>query len=74
MPNLLQLAAGQSARLSHVRGEASFRRRLLEMGFLPGTEVHVVRRVDVGQLLELDVRGARISLRLQEAEVVFIAD
>ena len=44
------------------------------MGFLPGTEVHVVRRVDVGQLLELDVRGARISLRLQEAEVVFIAD
>jgi Fe2+ transport system protein FeoA len=42
------------------------------MGFLPGTEVELVRRVDVGQLLELDVRGSRVSLRLQEAEHVFV--
>jgi Fe2+ transport system protein FeoA len=74
MRNLLQLAVGKRARLACVKGEAGFRRRLLEMGFLPGTDVELVRRVDVGQLLELDVRGSRISLRLQEAEHVFVAE
>ena len=73
MRNLLQLEVGARARLAHIEGEAGFRRRLLEMGFLPGTEVQLVRRVDVGRLLELEVRGSRVSLRLQEAASVFVA-
>ncbi len=58
---------GDSARLLQVGGERSFRRRLMELGFLPGTTVRLVRRVVVGDLVEFEVRGGHISLRASEA-------
>ena len=67
MKRLRDLVPGQSARLAQVGGERSFRRRLMELGFLPGTRVRLVRRVDVGDLVELEVRGSHISLRHSEA-------
>jgi len=64
---ICDLAPGTSARLVEVGGERSFRRRLMELGFLPGTLVRVVRRVDIGDLIELEVRGCHVSLRRKEA-------
>ena len=58
---------GQSALLLQVGGDRSFRRRLMELGFLPGTPVRLVRRVAVGDLVEFEVRGGHISLRASEA-------
>lgn len=58
---------GQCARLLQVGGDRSFRRRLMELGFLPGTPVRLVRRVAVGDLVEFEVRGGHISLRESEA-------
>lgn len=67
MKRLHDLIPGQSARLAEIGGERAFRRRLMEMGFLPGTSVRLVRRVDIGDLVELEVRGSHISLRRSEA-------
>lgn len=67
MRRLQDLSPGQSALLVEIGGERPFRRRLMEMGFLPGTRVRLVRRVDVGDLVELEVRGSHISLRRSEA-------
>jgi ferrous iron transport protein A len=67
MRRLHDLRPGQSAFLAHVGGERSFRRRLMELGFLPGTRVRLVRRVHVGDLVEFEVRGGHISLRNSEA-------
>jgi GTPase involved in cell partitioning and DNA repair len=39
----------------------------MELGFLPGTSVRLVRRVGVGDLVEFEVRGSHISLRGSEA-------
>jgi Fe2+ transport system protein FeoA len=64
---LLQLPPGTSGRLVAVDGEPSFRRRLMELGLLPGTPVRLVRRVNVHRLVELEVRGCRVSLRCAEA-------
>ena len=61
------LRPGDRAVLSEVGGERSFCRRLMELGFLPGTSVRLVRRLEVGDLIELEVRGAHISLRGSEA-------
>jgi Fe2+ transport system protein FeoA len=68
--SLHEIRPGQSARLAHVGGERSFRRRLMELGFLPGTSVRLVRRVGVGDLVELEVRGGHISLRRSEASAL----
>lgn len=64
---LAELRAEHRARLVEIGGERSFRRRLMELGLLPGTEVRVVRRVDVGGLVEIEVRGCRITVRRSEA-------
>ena len=72
MKLLRDLDPGQSARLAQIGGDRSFRRRLMEMGFLPGTVVRLVRRVDIADLLELEIRGSRISLRRSEAGSLFL--
>lgn len=64
---LHELRPGQIAQLAQIGGERSFRRRLMELGFLPGTPIRLVRRVDVGDLVEFEIRGAHISLRRGEA-------
>lgn len=46
--------------------------RLLEMGLTPGTEVLVVGQAPLGDPLELEVRGYRLSIRKSEAARVEI--
>ncbi|MCE9593688.1 MAG: ferrous iron transport protein A [Planctomycetes bacterium] len=58
---------GTAVRLVRIGGERAFRCRLMELGLLPGTAVRMIRRVDVGGVLELEVRGARLSVRHAEA-------
>lgn len=72
MRPLCELRPGDSACLSEVGGERGFRRRLMEMGLLPGTQVRLVRSVSIGDLVELEVRGAHISLRRSEAQALYL--
>jgi len=44
--------------------------RLLEMGFVPGTSVKVVKVAPLGDPLEIQLRGYHISLRRLEAQRV----
>lgn len=69
---LTELAPGTSARLVAVGGERGFQRRLMELGLLPGTPVRLVRRVDVGRLVELEVRGCHVSVRRAEADLLWV--
>ncbi len=72
MTRLSDLSAGTTASLIEVGGERSFRRRLMELGLLPGTSLRLVRRVDIGDLLELEVRGCHLSLRRSDARQVLV--
>ena len=67
---LAALRPGQTAVLRTVGGERAWRRRLLELGFVPGTDLALVRRVGVGDLLEVELRHSRISLRISEARAL----
>lgn len=69
---LPDLREGRSGQLVDVRGSGSHRRRLLEMGFLPGTVVRLVRRLVPEGVLEVEVRDTRISLRIAEAGVLVV--
>ena len=53
--------------VSSVRGERAFRRRLLEMGLVPGTSVRVVGVAPLGDPMQLQLRGGKLSLRRAEA-------
>ncbi len=71
---LADLKPDERAVLAAVDGERSYRRRLLELGFLPGTAVRVVRSVPVGDVLEVELRHSRVSLRISEAVQIRLAD
>jgi len=72
MVRLIDLADGQEAQLVRLDGERTFRRRLMELGLLPGTTVRVVRRAEIGGVLELEVRRSRLTVRTGEASLVFV--
>jgi ferrous iron transport protein A len=40
--------------------------RLTELGFVPGTEVMVLRRAPLGDPIEIELRGYRVCLRRQD--------
>lgn len=71
-PTLADLRPGQAARLIAVDGDRAFRRRLLELGFVPGTGVTLRKVAPLGDPLELEVRHARISIRRREALAIRI--
>ena len=72
MSRLSQLHAGATGRLHALECSRGLRRRMMELGFLPGTPVRLVRRVSVGDLVEIECRGCHLSLRLSEAERVLV--
>ena len=40
----------------------------MEMGLTPGAEVQIIRFAPLGDPIEIEVRGYRLSLRKREAE------
>ncbi|MDP6539620.1 MAG: FeoA family protein [Planctomycetota bacterium] len=67
MAKLSELSPRSQAELLAVGGERALRRRLMELGLLPGTLLRVVRRVDVGDVLEIEFRGCHLCLRRGDA-------
>lgn len=66
------VSPGAAVRLVRIGGERSFRCRLMELGLLPGTALRLVRRADLGGVLELEVRGCRLSVRHGEARELLV--
>ena len=69
-PTLAELRTEQSGTVTRVGGERAFRRRLMELGLVPGTRVTLRKVAPLGDPLELEVRGGRISIRRRDAASV----
>lgn len=67
MKTLAELALGAKAAVREVRGFDEVAIRLMEMGLTPGVEVAVIGQAPLGDPLELEVRGYRLSVRRSEA-------
>jgi Fe2+ transport system protein FeoA len=65
--DLSELKEGQTATVVRVGGDGPFRRRLVEMGFLRGTEVYVEKYAPLKDPIELILKGYHVSLRVDEA-------
>jgi Fe2+ transport system protein FeoA len=71
MSNTLdQVVPGQRACVSRVTGTGALRRRLMDMGVLPGVEIEVLRAAPMGDPLEYKLRGYHLSLRKAEAQQI----
>jgi ferrous iron transport protein A len=72
VPSLAEIPRGRSAIVRDVAGSRSFRRRLLEMGLVPGTSVRVITIAPLGDPLRIEVRGGEWSIRRTEAAQIAV--
>ncbi|GEM_PF-165394 len=64
---LAELNPEERAVIREVDGSGPMFVRLLEMGFVPGVHVKMIKRAPLGDPLELQLHGYHVSLRRAEA-------
>ena len=69
---LRDLREGDRADIKAIQGEGAFKRRLLEMGFMPGTTVLIKKYAPLRDPIELVIKGYHVSLRREEAQQVLV--
>ena len=67
MPSLAETPLDRSVTVRGVDGPRAFRRRLLEMGLVPGVAVRIVTVAPLGDPLRIEIRGGQWSIRRAEA-------
>ncbi|HOK08345.1 MAG TPA: FeoA family protein [Candidatus Hydrogenedens sp.] len=67
-PRLSDLKEGQLAKVIGIRGgPPTYRKRLLDLGLTPGTEVKVSREAPLGDPIEIELKGYFLALRRKDA-------
>lgn len=69
---LSELKTGEKGVIDRIMGTGRFRQRLMEMGFVPGTEILVEKFAPLRDPVEYVLRGYHVSLRHDEAEKVMV--
>ncbi|MCG8431440.1 MAG: ferrous iron transport protein A [Candidatus Omnitrophica bacterium] len=64
---LRELGPGASGRIVRVSANAALKKRLLDMGVVPGVTVEVVKVAPLGDPVDIKVKGYHLSLRRDEA-------
>lgn len=64
---LSQFKPGEKGVVFQACGDSELRLRLMEMGFVRGSEVKVVKHAPLKDPLEFVIRGYHVSLRKEEA-------
>ncbi|MEX2175908.1 MAG: ferrous iron transport protein A [Pirellulaceae bacterium] len=67
MNTVATLAVGTRGTVAAIQGEDEISLRLMEMGLIPGVELQLIGVAPLGDPLELELRGYRLSIRRSEA-------
>jgi ferrous iron transport protein A len=69
--SLDQIEPEKTVKVVHI-GKGAARRRLLDMGIIPGVEITVIKQAPLKDPIEIKVRGYNLSLRRKEAENIIV--
>jgi len=72
--SLASLTPGQRGVVSGFARVDAFTHRLMQLGFLEGTPLVVLRRAPAGDPIEVEIMGYSVSLRRDEAGAILISD
>jgi len=70
--SLSTLPLGHSATLEGIDRKHPLRKRLLELGFVPGARVTLVRAAPMGDPLEVIAGGTHFALRRKDLELIYV--
>lgn len=65
---------GIKCRIKAVNGQGSLRRRLLDMGLTPKTEIMIRKIAPMKDPIEIYVRGYELTIRLEDAKQIEIEE
>ncbi|NPA67684.1 MAG: ferrous iron transport protein B [Chlorobi bacterium] len=68
--NLSELQDNEKAVIIKIKGRGAFRKRIIEMGFVKGETVTVIKNAPLKDPVEYEVMGYHVSLRRSEAALV----
>jgi DtxR family Mn-dependent transcriptional regulator len=72
MKHLSNLKVGEKCKVSRVIAEAGIKRKLLDMGIVPGVEIHIEKVAPLGDPVDVLVKGYHLSLRREEARTITV--
>ncbi len=67
---LSELKEGEVGIIIKVKGHGNFRKRIIEMGFVRGKEIKVIRYAPLKDPIEYQIMGYEVSLRKSEADLI----
>ncbi len=70
---LYDLKQGEKGTITRVRGYGSFRKRIVEMGFIIGKEVEVIKKAPLKDPVEYKILDYFVSLRHNEAKLIDVS-
>ena len=70
--HLNELKPGDKATVLTIIGNNRFHFRLMEMGFVAGKQIEVIRFAPIGDPIEIDILGTKLSLRKAEAAMIIV--
>ena len=69
-----ELPVHSRVQVVEIRGSGIHQRRMLDMGFVPGAEVMVVRKAPLGDPIEYRIKGTSVSMRQKDADTVLVEE
>ncbi|MEF9863339.1 MAG: ferrous iron transport protein A [Christensenellaceae bacterium] len=66
------LLPGEQGKITAIGGKGALRRRLLEMGLTPGTNILIQKMAPMGDPIEICVRGYQLTLRKDDAKNITV--
>lgn len=67
---LADLREGEKGIITKVKGRGAFRKRIIEMGFIVGKQVIVIKNAPLRDPIEYNILGYEVSLRRAEARLI----
>jgi len=69
---LAGVSVGEKVRILELQCEGAYRRRLLDLGLIPGTVVRAVMMSPLGSPMAYEIRDSIIALRLEDASKIIV--
>lgn len=66
------LKPGERASVARIEGGGALRRRMMDMGIVPGVELEVVRRAPFGGPLQVRLKGYYLAMRKEECSKIIV--
>lgn len=71
--SLSDIRVGTTCRISSIELDGLLRRRILDLGMIPGTQVQCIRKSPAGDPIAFKVRNTTIALRSNDASLIKVS-